>query len=207
MAEGKRTVCSFVLPAPQDARLPWRNPWPILTLEVPLYQQLSDPCPLSPTPRPALMLCPLHGMPPSLSTPADGPVLLCPPFPASLLLLDILGALFWWDCTLNWVGSALLLPTGEPSGSTLSNQNITPARHRDGGRALEVEMRLKRRARPARTGQSDLPRWWEGLCRHSSCKVGLAGDSLPPNIHQVQEMVHCFIFRSFQKARILSQAL
>lgn len=62
--KGKWTVCSFVLSSPQDPRLPWRNPWLILTLEAPPYHQLSDPCPLSPTPRRVLMLGLLHGMRP-----------------------------------------------------------------------------------------------------------------------------------------------
>lgn len=82
VAEGEMDRLFLCTALSADPRLPWRNPWLILTLEAPLYHQLSDPCPLSPARRPAFMLCPLHGMPPSLCTPADGPVLLCPPFPS-----------------------------------------------------------------------------------------------------------------------------
>lgn len=82
VAEGEMDCLFLCTALSADPRLPWRNPWLILTLEAPLYHQLSDPCPLSPARRPAFMLCPLHGMPPSLCTPADGPVLLCPPFPS-----------------------------------------------------------------------------------------------------------------------------
>lgn len=83
LVAGGEMDCLFLCTAlSPDPRLPWRNPRLILTLEAPLYHQLSDPRPFSAPRRPALMLRPLHGITPSLCTPPDGPVLLCPPFPS-----------------------------------------------------------------------------------------------------------------------------